>query len=226
MPSVNPKARALPGTRASRPHKGWHDRGYLPHFDAGALVQSITFRLADSLPRSVYAQVVATAANDPERRRRLDSMIDEGRGSCRLRAPENARIVKDALHHFDGERYRLIAWVIMPNHVHVLIEQIDGFPLADIVHSWKSFAAKEINKRRDAGGQVWASDYFDRFIRDESHLAGAIRYIEENPVKAGLATRPEDWPFSSASRDRGHLARKKASADGTSAVPGADGERG
>jgi REP element-mobilizing transposase RayT len=196
--AVNPNPQAPLGARASRPHKAWHARGYLPHFDAGATVQSLTFRLADSLPRAVYDQLVATVADDAERRRRLDAMIDEGRGACLLRVPEFAAIVGDSLQHFDAMRYRLIAWVVMPNHVHVLIEQLEGFRLGDIVRSWKSFTAKEINRRRNASGRVWAPDYFHRFIRDAAHFGNAVRYIEENPVNAGLAAQPEDWPFSSA----------------------------
>jgi REP-associated tyrosine transposase len=162
----------------------------------------VTFRLADSLPRSAYEEVRARAKDDLDRLRQLDTMIDEGRGACLLRSPEHALIVKDALEHFAGKRYRLLAGVIMPNHVHVLIEPREGYRLGDIVQAWKSFTAKQINKRRQASGAVWAPDYFDRFIRDEAHFAAALRYIEENPVKAGLAARPGDWPFSSATDAR------------------------
>ena len=200
----------FPGPRASRPHLGWHQRGYLPHFDGGAVVQMITFRLADSLPRAAFDKAVASAANEADRRRRLDKTIDDGRGACLLRVPENAVIVKQALQHFDGERYRLIAWVIMPNHVHVVIEQTDGFPLGDVVRDWKSFSAKAINKTRGAKGAVWAADYFDRFIRDGIHFASAVSYVENNPVKAGLCRHSHDWPYSSANE----------SAGGTPAVPG------
>jgi putative transposase len=122
-----------------RPHKGWHTRGYLPHFDNGAIVQTITFRLADSLPRAVYEAMIADIPDDDERSYALDRSIDKGRGECLLRDPRNAQIVQKALEHFDGERYRLIAWTIMPNHVHVMIEQIDGFALGDIVRGWKSY---------------------------------------------------------------------------------------
>ena len=180
----------------NRPHKAWHHRGYLPHFDSGAVVQTLTFRLADSLPRMFYERMAAM--DDANRRMRLEEMIDEGRGSCLLRDDDNAAIVQAAFEHFDGDRYRLIAWVIMPNHVHVMIEQIEGYPLSDVVHSWKSYTAKKINERRRANGVVWAAEYFDRYIRDGAHFANAVRYIEENPVKAGLADKPSDLPYSSA----------------------------
>ena len=183
------------------PHKSWHHRGYLPHLDSGATVQFVTFRLADSLPREVYEACVAAARDRIELHGRLEAMIDAGRGACLLRDAGNAgnaAIVRTALEHFDGERYRLIAWVIMPNHVHALVEQVEGWRLGDVVRSWKTYAAKAINARRSGSGIVWAKDYFDRFIRDEAHFLNTVRYIEENPVKAGLAVQPSDWPFSSA----------------------------
>jgi REP element-mobilizing transposase RayT len=184
---------------ASRSHRGWHERGYLPHFDGGAVVQTVTFRLADSLPRAVYDDVVAGAKADDERRKRLEHLIDQGRGACILRQPKIGAVVANAMRHFDGERYRLLAWVIMPNHVHAMLEQVDGHSLTKIMHSWKSFTAKKINEARRSSGTVWAPDYFDRFVRNVEHYTNAIRYIEENPVKAGLAQRVEDWPFTSAS---------------------------
>jgi len=186
--------------RVTRPHKGWHDRGYLPHFDGGALVQAVTFRLADSLPRTLYEKAAAASVSEEDRRNRLDRIIDEGRGSCLLKRPENASIVRATLEYFDGVRYRLIAWVVMPNHVHAMIEQIAGNRLGDIVHSWKSYSANAINARAGTEGSVWAPDYFDRYIRDERHHWNTIRYIEDNPVKAGLVAQAADWPFSSVPR--------------------------
>jgi putative transposase len=187
------------GARASRPHRGWHERGYLPHFDAGAIVQMITFRLADSLPRQLYERAAVAAATKQDRYLRLEKIIDEGRGACMLCKPQNASIVQDAMTHFDGERYRLVAWVVMPNHVHALIEQVDGYQLGDIVKSWKSFSAHAINRREGKSGPIWAADYFDRYIRNEEHYANARFYIESNPVKAKLAASASAWPFSSAS---------------------------
>jgi putative transposase len=191
----------LPGPRASRPprsHKGWTSRGYLPHFDAGTLIQAITFRLADSLPKAIYNDLAATASDSSDLRRRIEALIDGGRGACALRDPAIAAIVQDALLHFDSERYRLMAWAIMPNHVHVLIEQVEGHLLADCVHAWKSFTAKEANTYLRRSGALWAPEYFDRYIRDQAHFDGAVHYIHENPVKAGLVARPEDWRWSSA----------------------------
>jgi REP element-mobilizing transposase RayT len=162
------------------------------------VVQAITFRLADSLPRALYAQMVAELSDDAELRSTLDRVIDEGRGECLLKDAGNAEIVRTALEHFDGERYQLVAWAIMPNHVHAMIEQIGGYALSDIVHAWKSYTAKAINKGRGSRGAIWAADYFDGYIRDAEHYEAAQYYIENNPVKAGLVGRAEAWPFSSA----------------------------
>ncbi|HEY6981054.1 REP-associated tyrosine transposase [Reyranella sp.] len=100
--------------------------------------------------------------------------------------------------YFDGKRYRLLAWCIMPNHVHVVVEPADGQTLGAIVHSWKSFSAKQANGILGRSGPFWHRDYFDRFIRDEGHLARTIHYVEDNPVKAGLVSMPSEWPWSSS----------------------------
>ena len=185
------------GARAPRPHRGWHHRWYLPHFDAGAAVQTITFRLADSLPREFYEKAAAVASIDKKRFVALEKGIDKGLGCCLLTDRANAIIVRNTLEHSDGKQYLLLAWVIMPNHVHVMIEQIEGHSLTNIVQSWKSVSAHAINKTRGTHGAVWSPDYFDRYIRDEAHYERAKFYIENNPVKARLVGKPEDWPFSS-----------------------------
>jgi REP element-mobilizing transposase RayT len=97
-----------------------------------------------------------------------------------------ADIVEEALLHGDGQSYRLLAWCVMPNHVHMLIDTREGIPLHDVLHSWKSFTAKAINRPLGPTGTVWMRDYFDRYIRDDRHLAAMVAYIHANPVKAGL----------------------------------------
>jgi REP element-mobilizing transposase RayT len=179
-------------------HKDWHSRGYLPHCDVPGLIQSITFRLGDSLPSEVVATALADKPSSDQRRERLEVLLNAGRGDCWLALDDIAALVQKALLHFDGQRYQLLAWCVMPNHVHMLIETREGYPLSEVVHSWKSFTAKEINHLLGRSGMVWAADYFDRYIRDDAHLQGAIEYIESNPAEAGLARRPEDWRFSSA----------------------------
>jgi REP element-mobilizing transposase RayT len=91
----------------------------------------------------------------------------------------------------------------MPNHVHALVEIRSDYHLDQIVHSWKSYTAKQANRLLRRDGPFWAPEYFDRFMRDDAHLATTLIYIEENPVKAGLCATVSDWRFSSAWRGWG-----------------------
>jgi putative DNA methylase len=179
-------------------HKGWFSRGYLPHFDGPGLIQEITFRLWDALPAEVVQALADEALVDVEKWARMEEYLNAGYGACYLRDPRIASLVEEALFHFDGKRYRLIVWVVMPNHVHVMIEIFEGWPLDKILHSWKSYTANEANKFLQRKGKFWFREYFDRYIRDERHFANAVNYIHENPVKAGLVEKAEDWPYSSA----------------------------
>ena len=198
------------GARASGPRfrRGWYSRGYHPHFEAAYWVQSITFRLHDSVTTDLLQQwreelglLCAQDRDDPRMlalRSRLDEYEDAGNGACHLRDPRIGMIMEQALLHFDGQRYSLIEWCVMPNHVHVLIETIRGHALSDVVHSWKSFTAKEANRILERRGKFWRADYYDRYVRDERHLATVRAYIRQNPVKAGLCERAEAWRFGSA----------------------------
>jgi len=174
--------------------KGWHSRGYLPHFDSPETVQFLTFRLADSLPRAVR---IAMRYREDEVHR-IDRELDVGLGACWLARPEIASLVEDSLLHFDDERYRMLAWCLMPNHVHVIVEMLHGHSLSNIVHDWKSFTAHQANARLGRSGSFWHADYFDRYTRNEEHLVQTIAYVEQNPVKAGLVSEPCDWTWSSA----------------------------
>jgi len=183
---------------------GWHSRGYLPHFDGGEIAQTITLHLADSLPQAVLAKwtralSAESAANaDAILRRRIEYYLDQGYGSCALKDARVATTVQESLLHFDGERYWLSAWVVMPNHAHMLLTPNAQWSLSEIMKSFKSYTSHEANKIVARKGQFWMEDYFDRYVRDEKHFASAVAYIENNPVKARLCQKPEDWPFSSA----------------------------
>jgi len=115
---------------ASSEQSEWRSRGYLPHRDAPELVQMVTFRLADSLPAEVMEELRRDPCvqSDAHRRERAEAYLDAGHGACHLRNPDVARMVENALLRHDSERYRLLAWSIMPNHVHVLIELLPGVP--------------------------------------------------------------------------------------------------
>ena len=187
----------------------WYSRGYLPHRDRTHLLQSITFRLADSLPQAELKQLeqklllLPEIRRDIEQRKQIERWLDAGMGCCALGNAEAAAFVQRSLLHFDGDHYRILAWVIMPNHVHVLIDPVE--PIAKIVQGWKSFTSRWLlahNERLGLGipdpHRVWMREYWDRFIRDDDHLAATIGYIHRNPVKAGLCQESSHWPWSSA----------------------------
>ena len=134
--------------------------------------------------------------NEEEKRKQIELYIDRGLGACHLRNDKIAKVVQDSLWHRDGTDYRLLAWVVMPNHLHVLVELWD-VPLGKLMKSWKSFSARHSNRILGLNGAFWSEDYFDRYIRDDEHFYQVRRYIENNPVKARLARTPEDWCWSS-----------------------------
>lgn len=185
-------------------NRGIHSRGYLPHWDFAKSIQAITFRLADSVPKNVilkWKQELSSIADDSLREKELHRRIakyeDAGYGETILADKDCATFVQDKLIANHGISYKLIAWVIMPNHVHVLIRILDGYSLSPIIQQWKGASAVEINRHLNRLGTVWAPDYYDRYIRDENHLYDSIAYICNNPVNAGLCEKPENWPSSS-----------------------------
>jgi type I restriction enzyme R subunit/putative DNA methylase len=200
---------------------GWHERGYLPHCDFPGLVQFVTFRLADSMPESRRGEWehLLKIEEDRKKRTKLEDYLDRGIGECHLRDPRIAKITEDAMLHFHNERYELLAWCVMPNHVHVLVH-VWQTPLSKMVQSWKRFVATE-SERRSPTRRVsendtntparraalrWQREYWDTYMRDEAQEKIAIRYIENNPVKAKLWGAKEQWSFSSA-RFRDEYAR-------------------
>lgn len=180
----------------------WHSRGYLPHFDQDGFTQFVTFRLADSVPQLVldrwHTKLKSGEISDAGVRRRIEYYLDQNYGESWLRAPEIANILQETLLKWDGERYRLISWVIMPNHGHILFSPFEGHRVSDIMHSIKSFTAHFANDLLKRKGRFWAKEYFDRYIRDQRHFANTLAYIENNPVKAKLCKLPCEWPYSSA----------------------------
>ncbi len=120
-------------------------RRYLPHYDAAGIYQVLTYRLRDSLPREVVARLRETHGdNDQARRKAAETYLDAGYGSCVLRKPEVAKMVVDCWRHFHGQRYRVIAYVVMPNHVHLLILTFEGWSIESLVHSWKTWTGRRI----------------------------------------------------------------------------------
>ncbi len=192
-------AEPLDATAQAQGFLGWHQRGYLPHHDVPGVTQFVTFRLADALPASRRGEweLLRKIEDERQRLRQFEAYLDRGWGECWLRQPRVAELVEGALRFFDGERYRLRAWVVMPNHVHLVLD-VEPVPLAKLLESWKGFTARAANKLLERRGALWEREYWDTRIRDEEHLRKAVRYVESNPVKAKLAREPGAWPWGSA----------------------------
>ena len=194
-----------------------HKRSRVPHWDVAHGVQFVTFHLADAIPaiarRQIHDEAEAqrsllrssgrelTIAEkrgiDAFVRAKLRGSLAEGYGSCVLRDPRAAEVVSTAFEYFDGDRYRLLAWCVMPNHVHVVLTQRGG-RIADIVHAWKSFTAKRLNILLGRNGPLWERDYWDRLIRNPRDLDQTVAYVMNNPSMAGL----REWAFVRRYDDR------------------------
>jgi putative transposase len=177
----------------------------LPHWEQAGRTYFVTFRLADSLPQDKLERwmneraawlLSHPAPHNAEQLAeydrlfgdRLQEWLDAGHGECLLRQPALAGIVATALRHFHGQRYELGAFVIMPNHVHALVSPLAEWTLEQILHSWKSYTANQINRALGRTGQVWQHESFDHIVRNEQALDHFVEYIRQNPAKAHLKT--------------------------------------
>lgn len=175
----------------------------LPHWQQDGASIFVTFRLADALPaeklmtwmdaREAWLRLHPrpwSSEKEGEYHRlfteTIEAWLDAGSGACLLRDPRVAGIVGEALAFFDGERCRHHAWVVMPNHVHVLFSPLGEWKLEQLLHSWKSYTANEVNKLLGRKGELWQRDYYDRLVRDREHFERCVEYICLNPEKAGL----------------------------------------
>src|SRR5205823_417838 len=105
--------------------------------------------------------------------------------------------VANALQHFDEERYRLLAWVVMPNHAHTVLQPLAGFALEDLMHSIKSWTAKEANKLLGRSGEFWQAETYDHLVRDEDDLRHQVDYVWSNSDRAEL----ENWRWRGIAED-------------------------
>jgi len=192
----------------------WHKRN-LPHRNKEGLIQFITFRLADSLPQSVLKEIeeeikqLSGEKKELEKRKKYEYWLDKGLGCCALANREMAQVVQEAFMHHNGDKYDLLAWSIMPNHIHVMIKAKSDLP--KIIQSWKSYTGKwalannkKFNLGIEAGTkEFWMPEYWDRFIRDEEHFNNAVRYILNNPIKARLPPNHNAYLFRGLQLDKG-----------------------
>ena len=176
----------------------------LPHWRQEGCAYFVTFRLADSIPQPLVREwdLVRQGwlANHPrpwteetflEYERTFTIQMEEylhaGHGKCILKYPGNAAAVRDSLLHFNGERYDLGNFVIMPNHVHAIVKPYDEVKLEAVLGACKGFTAHEINKNMNRSGRVWSEESYDHIIRHGGEMLRIARYICANPAKAGLS---------------------------------------
>ena len=177
-------------------------RRYLPHWSQAGRVCFVTFRLADSIPaaraaelrreRQAWCQAHPEPYTPAQWREyhtlfsaRVEQWLDQCSGSCVLGDPLCAQVVADAMDVFEGRRYRLDQWVIMPNHVHVLVTPSGRFTLEAVLQGWKSFTSHAINRLLGRHGRLWQGESFDHIVRSAAHLERFRQYIRDNPAKAG-----------------------------------------
>lgn len=209
------------GVRGETPNplrSGVHSRGYLPHIKREGASYFVTFRLSDSLPQVVLLnlkrrwsgqmeKLATTDADgreevDKELRRQVERYLDKGAGECHLRRPEIASMVADALKFFHDKQYVLDEWVIMPNHVHLILWPMPNRTLSEILKSRKRQTARQANLILGRTGErFWQPEPYDHWIRNDAEKARIQRYIRNNPVAAGLCKAPEEWRWSSAWSD-------------------------
>lgn len=190
-----------------------HYQRHLPHWRLLGACYFVTFRLGDSIPAPILAELqseanqwsqqlkewrsqnngkLATEQNKTwqafqrSRLRMLENILDEAHGECLLRNPKHRQIVADALRYFEGSRCEMLAYTVMPNHVHALCRPLGQHTIQDLCASWKWFTAKKIQSALLKQGSLWQAENFDRIIRDADHYTATVRYIAKNPIKANL----------------------------------------
>jgi REP element-mobilizing transposase RayT len=194
---------------------GIHSRGYLPHVKREGASYFVTIRLGDSLPQEVLLRFkqeqaerlrkLTTSDTDGreeanhELHRQIERYLDRSVGECHLRRADIAAMAADALRYFHGKQYLLDDWVVMPNHIHLILWPISNFTLSEIMRSRKRHMARQANVLLGRTGQrFWQPEPFDHWIRNDKEKERIRRYIRNNPVKAGLCARPEEWQWGSA----------------------------
>lgn len=217
------RADGVPFAAPNPLRSGIHTRGYLPHVKREGASYFVTFRLADALPKEVLLKFegenaeslrrlhAAKARGEPvsdaeaeaarELRRKIERYLDQSAGACHLRRAAIAELVAGVLRFFHDERYVLDDWVVMPNHVHVIVWPRPNHVLSDIVKSWKQFSSRRAKKILGLGAEAfWQRETYDHWIRNDDEKSRIGAYIRNNPVKAGLCQTPEAWRWSSAWR--------------------------
>jgi putative transposase len=197
-------------------------RRNLPHIQPPGGTFFVTFRLAGSIPADALAMLHAEAEraaaeleripDSAERAERLyleerrffgrwDAVLDQGQGPDWLRHQEIAKLVADAMHFLDEKRYELLAYCIMSNHVHVVFTPLakaaeSYYPLAQIMHTTKGYTAGRANRLLGRSGAFWLHESYDHCVRSPAELERIVAYVVNNPVKAGMVSDWQAWPWT------------------------------
>ncbi len=171
---------------------------WLPHWQQGSVPCFVTWHLADSIPveklnvfkyeKHCWLEAHPKPWTEHEENDyydrfsgKIDHYLDAGIGDCILKYKKNAELLAAALRYGDQKQYRLFAFVIMPNHVHVLFQCLGDNSISDIIGEWKSVSSHKINRANQRRGKLWQNDFWDTLIRSEKHFNHCVRYIVENP---------------------------------------------
>lgn len=207
---VFPISHALQCSTMPRLNAHVRQGAYLPHWTKEGATYHVRFRLADSMPQHILKKwqeekkellhkagqkKIELTQSEQERLRELSSekvewYLQQGYGACVLKQDRVAEIVANALRKNNEKHYRLSAWCIMPNHMHVILMPLDQ-ELHQIVNTWKSTSARKANRFLKREGALWQVEYFDHLIRNEEGFCHAINYVWNNPTEAGL----KDWKW-------------------------------
>ncbi|MGA2069406.1 MAG: hypothetical protein ABSG86_30930 [Thermoguttaceae bacterium] len=183
--------------------------GNLPHWFQPGVTYFITWRTDDSIPRDALGLWLRRHGIDPGERgwsarlgelpegqqhefhdmfsREFLEYLDRGHGACVLRRRDLAALVAESLRHFDGQRYLLGDFVVMPNHVHVLACLLGATDVLEQCRSWKKFTATKINRATRQRGRFRHEESFDHLVRSPEQFEHLRRYIADNPREAGLS---------------------------------------
>ena len=201
----------------------------LPHWDVPHAAYFITSCLEGSIPAQGLLDIDDYRASLQRRPRptgkseeawttncwklvfaRTESWLDMQPAVRHLSDTRLAQLVVDAFYFFADHRYKLLAFVVMPSHIHWVFQPMESWvsqlgpqitvrsPRERIIHSINRHTAAECNKLLGLSGTFWQHESYDHWIRDAEEMERIIRYVEGNPVKAGLVDLPEQWPYSSA----------------------------
>jgi putative transposase len=209
-------------------------RRRLPHWYRSGAAYFVTYRLAGTLSGEALKRLdtvrqqfenAKPLAGETRTQQRLrmhkqwfaayDGLLDQQTENAFLSDPRVAAMARENLYHHNGIKFHLLAFCVMPNHVHLVLQPVeiaepqdeprteigdrdDGIsPLSKIMHSLKSYIAHEANRLLSRQGAFWQRESYDHWIRDDDELERIVLYIQQNPVKAGLVSRPQDWYWCS-----------------------------